>query len=138
MAPQTAQVPTLDDLLSRSAATPAFAADVRAYATKSPATRVTANSGAPPVKVLRAISQLLETRPNLAIESVEVHGESGCSDFRGSMKVRVAGAEHRFRFVWDCKWKATQLGWQDMFGDPDQMKAAREYGYQCFEVFEPA
>jgi hypothetical protein len=36
------------------------------------------------------------------------------------------------RFYWDCKWKAQEQGWTDYFGFPDQMRAAREFGYDCF------
>ncbi|HEX8695519.1 MAG TPA: hypothetical protein VF746_24110, partial [Longimicrobium sp.] len=39
------------------------------------------------------------------------------------------------RFVWDCKWKAEQHGWHDYFGFPDQGRAAREFGYDCFRAW---
>ena len=35
-------------------------------------------------------------------------------------------------FHWDCKWRAQQQGWVDYFGFPDQTRAAREFGFDCF------
>src|SRR5690606_39131162 len=105
-----------------------------------PNDRVAFNAVSPPVKALRAISQLLHDQPALAIESVAIEGFSGCSDYVGHLDARVAGAAKpkRFEFAWDCKWKAEQLGWKDAFGYPDQMRAAREHGWDCFKTWKAA
>ena len=42
----------------------------------------------------------------------------------------------RVRFHWDCKWRALQEGWTDYFGFPDQVRAAREFGHDCFRLWE--
>ena len=44
---------------------------------------------------------------------------------------------HVYEFVWDCRWRAEQEGWTDCFGFPDQIRAAREYDWRCFERWEP-
>lgn len=90
----------------------------------------------PPVKIQRTLTKLLEQLPELEIERVEIRAASGCEFFRGEMTVLAAGEERRVRFHWDCKWKAAQQGWTDFFGFPDQIRAAREFGYDCFRVWE--
>lgn len=130
-------IPTLEELAERSGATAEFRTALGEFLrTRRANDRVRYNGGAPAVKVQRAIMQLLAARPELPVESVEVDGASGCSDFRGHLVAHAAGNEHRFRFVWDCAWKARQMGWKTFWGDPDQQRAAQEFGYQCFEVFE--
>jgi len=137
MPDQAIAIPTTADLLESSAATSAFKdALLNAESMKSPNDRVRFSRGNPPVKVVRAISGLLEHSPALAIDRVEVSGASGCSDYRG--EIVVNGGERRFRFVWDCAWKASEMGWTDFFGEPDQIRAARTFGYRCFEVLEEA
>lgn len=132
---QAVVVPTLDELLQASAATPEFAAAARQLASEGrPNDRIAFTPGNPPVKVVRALCGLLELHPGLVIERAEVRGASGCSDYRG--EILVNGGAHRFRFTWDCAWKASQLGWKDYFGEPDQIRAARTYGYRCFQHFE--
>lgn len=128
----------LAELLAGSAAAHSFLAAVADFE-RAPreSELISFERGCPPVKVLRATMKLLEAEPGLAIESIRVEAQSGCSDFRGTIEARLAGgARRRFRFVWDCAWKAQELGWTTYFGDPDQQRAAREYGYQCFERFE--
>lgn len=132
----TTSIPTLDQLLAASAATAEFrAAAVQFAADQKASDRIQFPSGRsnPPVKVLRAICGLLEFAPQLAIDRVSVSGEAGCSDYRGEITVN---SSLRFRFVWDCAWRAEQAGLKDWMGSPDQQKAAREFGYRCFEVFE--
>jgi hypothetical protein len=122
-----------DALLEASAASPGFRTDLAAYADRQPADRITAGPGSPRIKVLRAIAQLLHAEPTLAIERVAVRGASGCADFVGTLTVTdTAGAQHAFDFEWNCEWKARQLGYVDGFGFPDQIRAAREFGWQCF------
>jgi hypothetical protein len=122
-----------DALLAGSAATAGFRADLAAYIDRQPAERVTAGPGSPRVKVLRAIAQLLHAEPALEIERVSVRGASGCADFVGMLTVTdAAGVPHIFDFEWNCEWKARQLGYVDGFGFPDQIRAAQEFGWQCF------
>lgn len=127
-------IPTFPELLARSAATPEFKAAAERFALEQKTNDLIrfGRVGNPPVKVQRVLMALLEAHPELAIQSVEVAGQSGCSDYRGIIQIEPSGK--RFKFVWDCAWKASQLGWNDSFGFPDQQRAARLFGYQCMEV----
>lgn len=128
-------IPTVDQLLEASAATSDFAAALRDFAANGKASeRIRFSRGNPPVKVLRAICGLLEHDPSLAIENVVVEGHSGCSDYRGAIEVN--GGASAYDFTWDCAWRAREQGWKDMFGDPDQIRAARTFGYRCFQHFK--
>jgi len=127
------QVNSLETLLEASAAAAEFKQAVRAFEKGRDSERIRFNPGAPAVKVLRAISKLLEERPDLAIENVSIDARSGCSDFIGALTANPGARE--FEFVWDCKWRAEQTGWTDPLGFPDQIRAAREFGYQCFQKF---
>lgn len=129
-----ATVQSLDALLENSAATDSFKAAVREVAASGrPAELFQFGRGVPPIKAVRAVSKLLEVEPGLVIENVTVDGVSGCSDFEGTLSVN--GGEARFEFRWCCAWRAEQEGWRDHWGSPDQIRAAREFGYQCFERF---
>lgn len=137
MQPAETKIPTVQELLQESAATPEFRAATEEFASSNKASdRIRFGPGNPPVKVLRTICGLLEYEPTLAIDRVEVAGASGCSDYRGT--ITVNGGEKKYKFVWDCAWKAREMGWKDMFGDYDQIKAARTFGYRCFESFGEA
>lgn len=126
-------LPDFSQILDASSATSEFKADVRAYAQHGPAPRIEAVRHAPRVKVLRLLTQLLASEPDLLIERVRVDGVSGCSDFRGTAVVGVQGEPERtFDFVWDCQWRALQEGWTDAFGLPDQIRAARSFDWRCF------
>lgn len=132
-----AVLPSLDQIISASAAEPAFADALRALASgKDPGAAIRFNSGCPPVKVRRAIAWLLETHPKMAVRSAQVQATSGCSDFRGRLAVEAADGTYAFDFVWDCAWKAAQVGYKTFWGDPDQQKAAKEFDYRCMEKFE--
>ena len=120
-------------ILADSGATPAFKADVRAYAEHRAAPRIEALRHSPRVKVLRVLAQLLSSEPALAIDRVRVDAASGCSDFRGTVTVTADDVERSFDFVWDCQWRAIQEGWTDAFGLPDQIRAARTFDWRCFE-----
>ena len=125
--------PELGPLLAASCATPPFRADLEAYATRQPSERITSAGASPRVKVLRAIAQLLHAEPALAIDRVRLQAVSGCADYVGSIEVADdSGAAHTFEFEWNCEWKARQLGYVDGFGFPDQIRAAEEFGWQCF------
>ncbi len=126
-----------DAILGPSQATSGFRSDLAAYANRQPAERITVGLGSPRVKVMRAIAQLLHAEPTLAVERVSVRGASGCADFAGVLTATdAAGEAHVFDFEWNCEWKAKQLGWVDGFGFPDQIRAAQEYGWQCFARWE--
>lgn len=125
---------TLEDLLSRSQASETFKAAVKALEADRPQDRIQFNPGAPKVKVLRVIMKLIEARPEMTLESIDLQAVSGCSNFTGNAVVQPGDIE--IDFNWDCAWRAKQEGWTDAFGDPDQIRAAREFGYQCFEKFE--
>lgn len=128
-------IPTWQELLASSAATPEFSEAVALLAENNRTSpQIQFGTGNPPIKVLRVICGLLEKMPQLEVRNVEVSGASGCSDYRGTVKVN--DGERVFHFAWDCAWKARQLGWKDHFGDADQIRAARTYGYRCFEHFE--
>jgi hypothetical protein len=128
--------PALQRVLESSHATQEFKSAVQQYAEGNATTPlIRASAGAPPVKVLRVITKLLESHPQVAFKSVDIQATSGCSDFRGTLKAD-ADSPLTIRFVWDCAWKARQVGYADHWGEPDQIRAAQEFGYDCFEVFE--
>jgi hypothetical protein len=124
----------LEDLLAASTATEPYKDAVRALANGEPQQAIGARGMAPPVKLLRVVQKLLEARPELAIERADIDGRSACSSFVGEARVAPGGLTVRFN--WDCRRQDERLGWTDYFGDADQGRAAREYGYQCFVQFE--
>ncbi|MGI8906053.1 MAG: hypothetical protein ACR2IE_06140 [Candidatus Sumerlaeaceae bacterium] len=123
----------LKTLLDQSSATENFKQAVQDLQTGRNHPAIQYNRGVPPVKALRAISKLLEDASNEAIDSVVLQGRSGCSDFEGT--IQVNGGAMEYAFVWDCAWRAEQEGLRDHWGSPDQIRAAREFGYQCFQQF---
>ena len=126
--------PELGPLLAVSCATPAFRTDLEAFANRQPAERITMSGMNPRVKVLRTIAQLLSAEPLLHIDRVRLQAASGCADYTGTMQVTDdVGGTHIFDFAWNCEWKARALGYVDGFGFPDQIRAAEEFGWQCFE-----
>lgn len=127
-------VRNLEELLDASSASPEFKGAVEQLAEGHFSDRIEANAGSPPVKVLRLVMKLLEQHPFSAFESVRVDAESTCSGFTGSAVAQPG--DQRFEFDWDCAWRAKEEGWKDAFGDPDQIRAARTLGYQCFRRFE--
>lgn len=127
----------LQTFLQRSAATEAFrGALARFLRDGRPCERVAFNHPSPPVKVERTLTKVLQAFPELAIERVEIQAATGCEFFRGVAIVHAAGEERRVRFNWDCRWRAELQGWRDYFGFPDQARAAREFGWDCFQVWE--
>ena len=128
----------LRELLARSAATAAFHAAVEEFLrTGAPNAAVAFEPFAPAVKVERTLSKLLEAEPELPIERVELRGSSGCEFYRGELRVESEAGERHVRFEWNCRWRAVEQGWTDYFGFPDQARAAREFGYDCFRVWQP-
>src|SRR5881394_4020779 len=97
----------LGALIDQSAATPEFKEAVRALRSGRKTDAIRFNYASPPVKVMRVITKLLEDQPQLEIREVEVRGQSGCSEFVGTLLVN---GEQEYRFTWDCKWRAEQEG----------------------------
>jgi hypothetical protein len=127
---------SLDACLAASRSTPEFQADVRAYADYHDASRVVIVRAAPRVKVLRVITQLVATQPELVVDRVRIEAASGCADYRGTVVADIVGERPRtFAFVWDCAWRAEREGWVDSRGNADQVRAAREFGWDCFSVW---
>jgi hypothetical protein len=124
---------TIREFLERSSATDAFRDGLRAFTRNgAPNDRVAFDGYSPPVKVERTLIKMLELYPELAIDRVELRGSSGCEFYSGKLTIHALEGERQVRFHWDCKWRAQQEGWVDYFGFPDQTRAAREFGYDCF------
>lgn len=125
------------EFMERSGATEPFREAVAEFLrTGRSSDRIVFDYACPAVKVERTITKALEEYPELALESIEVRGSSGCEYFRGHLHLRTAGGERVVRFHWDCKWRAEQEGWKDWFGLADQARAAREFGHDCFRSWE--
>ena len=134
-------MPIDTQLLARSFASEQFKADVIALSSRfdrDPAARsITFTRAVPRIKVIRLVNQILHTHPEWAIERLHVDARSGCSDFVGTVTVEGAGESRTFEFAWDCRWRAEQQGWVDAFGLPDQIRAADEFGWNCFSRWQP-
>ena len=132
----------LEQLLARSQAAEPFKHVVRslyhahAY-DASPVDRVRLDRPMPRVKIRRLLTHVLEAEPQLAVEHVALSARSGCSDFVGVVHVHTSTDTHVYEFTWDCRWRAEQEGWLDMFGYPDQLRAADEFDWRCFARWEP-
>lgn len=132
-------MPALLPFLDAAAAHPDFKRDVLEYVRGAAASRIELEGHAPRVKVERVLTQLLHAQPTLVVTRVKLSARSGCSDFSGELVAYTDDeTEHRFAFSWCCSWRAEQEGWRDCFGFWDQMRAAREFGWQCFQRWEPA
>ena len=128
---------TTADLLDRSAATAPFREAVAQFLRDGRASeRIAFGHGSPSIKVERTLTKVLVEYPDLPIESIELQAASGCEYFRGRLFVRTPAEERRVAFHWDCKWRAEVEGWRDWFGFPDQVRAAREFGWDCFRAWE--
>lgn len=128
----------LEQILARSRAAESFKSAVRSYTANRWADHIRVEGHAPAIKVKRLLIHMLATEPNLPIERVSLRGRSGCSDFVGKVAVHTATETFVFEFTWDCRWRAEQEQWTDCFGFPDQIRAAEEYDWRCFERWEPA
>jgi hypothetical protein len=126
----------LTEILDDSAATSEFKAAVLSVHARTRTPLVTSMRPVPHVKIVRLLTHLLSAERELEIESVRIHADSGCSDLTGMIDVTCADAVRRFSFAWDCAWRASELGWTDCFGFPDQMRAAREYDWRCFKSWQ--
>ena len=128
----------LDKIIAESKAAEPFKDAVRSYWDGTLGERIRVDGFAPPVKVQRLLTHILAAEADLPIEHITLRGRSGCSDFVGTVQIRTTSETHVYNFVWDCRWRAEQEGWTDCFGFPDQIRAAREYDWQCFERWERA
>ena len=126
----------IEHILAKSRAAEPFKIAVRSYHSGACRDQIRVDGYAPSIKVKRLLTHILAAEPHLPIERITLRGRSGCSDFVGTVKVHTATETRTFEFVWDCRWRAEQLGWTDCFGFPDQIRAAREYDWQCFERWE--
>ncbi len=129
-------MPDLLPFLDAAAAHPEFKRELLDFVRGEPSDRIELDGYAPRVKVERVLTQLLHAHPTLPVERVRVRGRSGCSDFSGEIAVRAGDVEHRFEFIWCCAWRAEQEGWKDCFGFWDQQRAAREFGWRCFQRWD--
>jgi hypothetical protein len=123
----------LELILSKSQAAETFKRAVRSYFENGGAEHIRVEGFAPRIKVRRLLAHILATESHLPIEQVSLKGRSGCSDFVGTVKVQTTSETHVYEFVWDCRWRAEQEGWTDCFGFPDQIRAAEEFDWRCFE-----
>ncbi|MGH7719781.1 MAG: hypothetical protein ACREON_13180, partial [Gemmatimonadaceae bacterium] len=85
---------------------------------------------------VRLLTHLLASEADLVIDAVRITARSGCSNFVGTIEVETPDGVRAFDFVWDCRWRAEQEGWTDCFGFPDQIRAAGEFDWQCFSVWQ--
>jgi len=123
-------------LIESSRATPDFKVDLASYLSGECCERVKVETYVPRVKVQRLLTQLLTVEPALEIEQVVIRGMAGCSNFVGSVDVRTASSAEVFDFVWCCRWRAETEGLVDYFGFPDQVRAAQEFDWRCFQRWE--
>jgi hypothetical protein len=128
----------LEQILAKSRAAESFKSAVRSYHANRWTDHIRIEGHAPTVKVKRLLTQVLASESHLPIERVSLRARSGCSDFVGIVEVHTATDTLVFEFTWDCRWRAEQEGWTDCFGFPDQIRAAQEYDWQCFERWEQA
>jgi hypothetical protein len=127
----------LEHILARSRASDPLKAAVRALASHPygylhAGRHLSCARPAPAIKALRVVIQLLHAEPGVPFERLWLEGVSGCSDFVGTLTAEAAGAARVFDFTWCCKWRADQEGWYDDWGNADQIRAAREFGWRCF------
>lgn len=131
-------MPDLLPFLEAADVHPDFRNDVLNFVRGGAAPRIELRGRAPRVKVERVLTQLLRTHPTLPVDRIQLEATSGCSDFTGVLVAWAGETEHRYRFSWCCSWKAEQEGWRDCFGFWDQARAAREFGWDCFQQWESA
>jgi hypothetical protein len=127
----------LYQLLERSRANEPFKQSVRSYCANGSGEHIRVEGFVPRVKVRRLIAHILSAEAHLPIERVSLRGRSGCSDFSGTVQVQTPEGTRSYEFIWDCRWRAEQEGWTDCFGFPDQIRAAREYDWRCFQRWAP-
>lgn len=125
----------LDELLATAAIAPELRDAIEAYRRGQPQDRIATRGNPPRVKVERLLTKLLEEWGDQPLERLAIDAWSGCSNFTG--KLTVEPGQRVINFDWDCAWKAREAGYV-VYGMPDQQRAAQEFGYDCFRVFEQA
>ncbi len=133
MTVQDAAVRGLDEILAASAATDYFKDAIRGLSAGGAHRAIQFNAASPPIKVLRFAMKLLDTHPEIEFTSLLIEGQSSCSGYVGTATAQPG--DMKIDFDWDCAWKAGECGWKDAFGDPNQLRAAQTFGYQCFRTF---
>lgn len=123
----------LTAMLERSSATPEFREALEGWRHGEKSPRIAIDGFVPAIKIERFLTKLFEQRPDLVIDSIRIEAQSGCSHLTG--KARIEPGRVRVRFDWNCAWKAEVEG-MIAYGIPDQQRAAQEFGYDCFRVFE--
>jgi hypothetical protein len=131
-------VPIDTQILSRSCATDRFKADLLAFSSRAESPSISLARTVPRIKVIRLINQLLHAHPEWVVDRLHIDARSGCSDFVGTVTVEGGGESRVVEFAWDCRWRAEQQGWVDAYGFPDQIRAADEFGWNCFHRWQPA
>ena len=124
-------------ILTRSSATSRFKADLLAFSSRADVPSITLSRPVPRIKVIRLIAQLLNAHPEWTVERLHIDARSGCSDFVGTVVIEGGGESQMFEFAWDCRWRAEEQGYVDAFGFPDQIRAADEFGWNCFYRWQP-
>jgi len=124
----------LKTLLENSEASDAFKNAVQDFADGKESQLIKYSLGSPKVKVQRVLMKLLEVYPDEKITEVNIQGSSSCSEYVGTLN--FGPNKTKISFNWDCEWRAKQEGFITWYGAPDQIKAASQFGYQCFEKFE--
>ena len=113
-------------------------ADVLAFSNRTESPSVTLVRPVPRIKVIRLINQLLNAHPEWVVDRLQIDARSGCSDFVGTVTVEGGGETRVIEFAWDCRWRAEEQGWVDAYVFPDQIRAADEFGWNCFQRWQPA
>ncbi len=125
----------LQELLDNSSATETFKDTLRDFFSRpQPNNRICYPSGTPALKIVRTIMKLLQEFPQIPFDSVHINARSGCATFKG--EIAIEPQNRKFKFLWDCQWRAQESGLTNAWGMPDQVKAAQDFGYQCFQYFE--
>lgn len=123
----------LETLLDESAVTTAFRSALAAYRRGEPQDHIMVAGYAPPIKVERLLTKIVEELPDEVINTVQIDARSGCSNFTGRCVLQPSNVQ--ITFDWDCAWKAEVEGLRS-YGFPDQQRAVEEFGYDCFRIFE--
>lgn len=125
----------IQNFLKNSKATKEFKAAVTNFFEGGKTDLIRYNRTAPRIKVERTLTKIIEEFGEFQISKVEIDGNSGCEYFRGTAKI-CAEEEQTIDFEWNCIWKAEEQGYKNLFGMPDQVRAAKEFGYDCFKKFK--
>lgn len=127
-------VRSMQEILERSSATDSFKQDVKSLVRGETTRFIHYPLSSPRIKVLRVILKFLDEFPLEPVEAMHLDAISGCATYEGTL--RVEPGDRRFRFVWDCAWRARENKVTNRWGWLDQAEAARQFGYQCFRDFQ--